>query len=57
MGSPTETKEKEMQTQKEKDIALGVGIGAAVIFVVCLMIGLLDEYRLLDRLLDFLGIP
>jgi len=46
-----------MQTHQEKDIALGVGIGAVVIFALCLMIGLLDEYHLLDKLLNFLGIP
>jgi hypothetical protein len=42
-----------MEREKLKYIA----IGGSIVFFLCLVVGLLDKYELLDEILDFLHIP
>jgi len=44
-------------SESDKDKFLYAGVGAALMLAVCLLIGVLDEYNLLDKLLDFLHFP
>lgn len=41
----------------EKSDVKWMAIGGVIVFVFCLLVGILDQYKLLDPILDFLHIP
>lgn len=45
-----------MVNENEKEKFVYAGVAAILVLSVCLVIGILDEYKLLDKILDFLGI-
>lgn len=46
-----------MQNERDKSSFLYAGVGFAIAFAIFLVLGVLDHYKYLDPILDFLHVP